>query len=231
MCRSHALPVHPSSYSAATGGTGHHCIIYNLAFRCMSLHYSSGAWQPDKALCHARCARKRRRILLLSFKTLLSADSKRGVGGWQERTQASMCRAITGACGLKACALGEKQRGNLSFYAFLTWSHSWFDASALRGESSSTPSALTPPVSQTYSVWSLTLQVQPDTPFSAAFATLTQRPSTCTDSLPRAPTLSLHPGLLFRLVICVSMLGFLCVCGLFQTELVPMRVTRIVFGV
>lgn len=75
MCWCHVLPVRPSFVSVATGGTWHHCIFYNLSCPCAALHYSLGAWQPDAALCHALCARKTRRILLLSFKTLLSADS------------------------------------------------------------------------------------------------------------------------------------------------------------
>lgn len=62
-------------------------------------------------------ARKMRRILLLSFKTLLLADS-RGVEG--ECTQAGMCRAVTEACDLKICAPREMQRVNLSLDGFFT---------------------------------------------------------------------------------------------------------------
>lgn len=176
----------------------------------MSLHYSSGAWQPDELLCHALRARsgveeRTHRIPLLSFKTLLSADSTRG----EERLQAGMCRAVTGSCDIKACARGEMQRVDPSLCGFFTClpqkslvgSHVWIFFSLRNKERNKGESSSRRPINVAQGLDTRTIfcrigHVNPKAIHTHGLITQ------CTKSL-----CSLHLGLLFLMVnwVCRSM--------------------------
>lgn len=150
MCHCHVLPVHPSLYSVATGGTWRHCIIYNLSCGCVSLHYSS----------------------LFITRLVVAGQVPRAV-----------------------CQENALNGEGVRLYARLSRSRSRLDMSGVLFR---LPEGRFGPSSQSdiLSVSSLTLEVEPRALSSAALATLTQRPSTCTDSSHSTLSLPLHPGLL-----------------------------------
>lgn len=182
-CQCHVLPDHRPLSSVSREGTWHCCIIENPSRRCASLHHSSGAWRLDEPLCHALRARsgvgeRTRRIPLLSFKTLLSADSTRG-GGAPAGRHVQGCHRLLW---YKGMCLGR----NAAFGPESVWSLHLLAPEVTRGFtcldsflSYETKKAIKERAAR--AVWSMSLKVRTRVPFSAALATLTRRPSSRTD--------------------------------------------------